>query len=272
MSWRRAAPALAPFVERYVGYRYEGYAPGRHQGLPSRHLTVVVSFDSPLRVTSMPDPGQAPASFTALAGGLHAAPVTIGHDGNQHGVSVDLLPLGARRLLGLPAGVLASTVVDLTELWGSRAAELVDRLAAAPTWDDRFRVLDQGLGRLLTRARPPPPEVAHAWGRLVETGGALSVGALAGEVGWSRRNLAQRFHGELGLSPKTAARVLRFERAARRLRRSPRPPLAEVAAACGYFDQAHLNRDWRQLAGCTPTQWLAEELPILEDPPLGAGS
>jgi AraC-like DNA-binding protein len=59
-----------------------------------------------------------------------------------------------------------------------------------------------------------------------------------------------------------AARVLRFERARAELLR-PGPRLADVAARCGYADQAHLSREWRELAGCTPSQWIAEEAPWL---------
>jgi AraC-like DNA-binding protein len=106
------------------------------------------------------------------------------------------------------------------------------------------------------------PEVGHVWHRL--QGGAASVTALAAEVGWSRRHLAERFRREIGLPPKVAARVLRFERAkAELLRPDTAPRLADVAASCGYADQAHLTREWRELAGCTPSQWLAEEAPWL---------
>lgn len=263
----RPAPALQPLIARYVGYRFEGFAPGFHQGLPSRYMTVIISLDAPVDLRAMPDAGQRPGSFMTTVGGLHAVPATIAHDGTQIGISVDLAPLGARRLFGLPAGALGSTVVELGDLLGSRAAELVDRLVEADGWADRFAILDDVLVRSLAEASQPAPEVVRAWKRLVTSGGAVEIGRLAEEVAWSRRHLSQRFQAELGLSPKVAARVLRFDRAVRLLRRPQRPGLAEVAVACGYADQAHLNRDWRRLAGCTPTRWLAEELPNTQDAP-----
>lgn len=89
---------------------------------------------------------------------------------------------------------------------------------------------------------------------------------LAAGAGWSRQHLARRFRDELGLSPKLAARIVRFERARKMIQSAmPRPPLADVALACGYFDQAHLNRDFVRLAGCTPTELLGEELPSFQD-------
>lgn len=269
----RPAPALAAHIGRYVGYRLAGHQPGVHLGLPSPTLTLIVSLDAPVAMAAMPDPGQSPGAFTAPTAGLHTSPARIVHDGDQHGLHLELSPIGARALLGLPASALAGTVVELDELLGRRAGELVDRVAAAAGWAARFAVVDDVLARDLTGQPGPPPEVVRAWQLLVATGGLIAVAELAAEVGWSRRHLAQRFRAELGLAPKAAARVVRFDRARRRLERSDRGGIADVAAECGYFDQAHLTRDWHDLAGCTPTAWLAAEgLPSVQDRAALAGA
>ena len=108
------------------------------------------------------------------------------------------------------------------------------------------------------------PEVSYAWRRLRQSRGAVSVADLAAETGWSARHLAEQFRAETGLSPKAGARVVRFDWARRRLLRrqaeGARVVLAEFAAECGYYDQAHLARDFRDLAGCPPSVLLAEEL------------
>lgn len=263
MAVARPAAPLRPFVERYSGYRLEGLPPGVHRGLPSRHLTVVISLGSPVEVVG-PGPARSVGSFQALAGGLHATAAGIEHDGRQHGVHLDLTPLGARSLLGLPPSALASTVVDFDELLGSASRELVDRLAEAPDWPRRFAVIDEVLTRsaaTVRRPAPPAPELARAWRRLTASEGLVRIDDLAADVGWSRRHLSERFRREFGLAPKVVARVLRFERSRRLLQHPRRPGLAEVAATCGYFDQAHLIRDWHDFAGCTPTTWMAEELP-----------
>jgi transcriptional regulator GlxA family with amidase domain len=76
-------------------------------------------------------------------------------------------------------------------------------------------------------------------------------------VGRSGRYLELRFRDQVGVPPKTAARVLRFQHALSVATGSSRPAWSQVAAQCGYVDQAHLNREFRQLAGCTPTELLA---------------
>ena len=102
--------------------------------------------------------------------------------------------------------------------------------------------------------------------------GRVDIAALAAEVGWSRRHLTERFTAEYGVGPKQLARVLRFEQSKAMLVRPGRPTLASIAAECGYADQAHMARDWRDIAGSSPTQWLADEqLPIVQDDELSPG-
>jgi AraC-like DNA-binding protein len=261
------APALRSLVAGYTGYHYEGFAPGVLRGLPGPHLTLVLPLDGPLRVTT--PGGTAPVARSTAVGGLHARPALIHHDGTQIGVQLALAPLGARALLGLPAAALAGTIVGLDELLGPLAGELIGRLHDTPDWGRRFALIDAALLTAAARherdRRRAPDEVVHAWRRLRAGGGNIGVAEVAGEVGWSRRHLSERFRDELGLPPKVFARVLRFERAQRQLRRPDRPALAVIAAEAGYYDQAHLTREFKELAGCPPGRWLVEEELIAVD-------
>jgi AraC-like DNA-binding protein len=139
-------------------------------------------------------------------------------------------------------------------------------MRAAPHWPGRFAAVDAALLALARRgAAEVHPDVTHAFGRLLTTGGNLPVRVLADEVGWSARHLTDRFRVETGLGIKEAARVVRFDRARRRL--TPRTRLADLAAEAGYYDQAHLNREFRALAGCSPSRWLADEFAFVQDRP-----
>lgn len=261
----KPAPGLGRYVDNYVGYRQEGRADGLHQGLPSRSLTLVISLADPVRLLRMPDPAAAPDAFTALIAGLHAGPVTLAADELQYGIHVNLTPWAAGALLGHPARVLAGGVYDVRDVLGTRGTELVERVREAPDWPARFAALDAMLGSGLDRGWEPQPEVAQAWAALVRSGGRVPVHNLARDIGWSRRHLGERFRQELGLSPKAAGRVIRFQRSHGALVKAHRAGLAEIAAECGYADQAHLTREWRDLAGQTPTAWMAAELPFVQD-------
>lgn len=259
-------PRLRRFVEGYTGYRSAGMAPGAHAGLPSRALTFIVAFDDPLDVEHGSGDHRSRSRYWAMLGGLHTSPAVVRHDGRQHGVQLRISPSGARALFGLPASALAHEVVPLDAVAPHVTAELVDRLSAAPTWSQRWAVLDDVLLEAIVETEQPPPEVAAAWETLVSTHGTVGISELAASVGWNRRTLSARFKEAVGLSPKSMARVMRFERAQRLLRLPSRPSLAAVAHACGYADQAHMTRDWVEFAGSAPTVWLADEtVPIVQD-------
>jgi AraC-like DNA-binding protein len=260
---------LRPYVAWYTGYRQRGVPPARHRGLPSPFLTLIVTLDEPLVMLAHPDPRQPPGDFGALLGGLHSAPALITHDGAQSGIQVALRPLGARALLGLPAGELAEIDVPADAVLGGVCTELRARAVAAAGWPERFAILDEILLRRVGPAPEVAPEVGWVWRHLLRSGGAVRISDLAAETGWSGRHLTSRFRAEVGLTPKAAARVIRFDRARHLLVRRAQSlsgvaaadgyRLADLAAACGYFDQAHLAREFRSLAGCPPSQWIAEE-------------
>jgi AraC-like DNA-binding protein len=261
---RLPAPALRRFVAGYTGYRMAGLAPGSHRGLPSPFLTVIFTLDDPLEITAHPDPRQPAGSYRTLIGGLHRSPVMITHPGRQSGIQIALRPSSARALFGLPAGELAAVDLDLADLIGPTAERWHERLRATPTWPARFDLLDRVLLARLDQLGQAavPRRLEAAWRLLTGPDGAPPVvRRVAEEVGWSERHLLAVFRREVGLSPKAAVRVARFHRARRQLfRTAATSSLAEVAAWAGYYDQAHLARDFRELAGCSPSRLLAEEL------------
>ena len=258
-------PLLRPFVERYCGYRMTGFPPGLHRGVPSRHLTFIVSIGPEIDVVRQTNPTQGPERYRCALGGLQASTALIAHDGNQEGVAIELTPLGSRALFGLPAAELWDWSLELADVIGPEGRELWERLQSTARWADRFAACDDVLARRL-RSDDTPPDLRFCWQTLVASGGQIAIGDLAHETGWSRQHLRQRFRQEFGLAPKLAARVVRFERARRMLQSVPPfVSIAQVAAVCGYYDHAHLDRDFLELAGCTPSELLAEDLPSFQD-------
>jgi AraC-like DNA-binding protein len=138
--------------------------------------------------------------------------------------------------------------------------------AAAAAWNRRFDLLEEFLLRHAATGPEPSAPVEWAWRRLLESGGLTPIGALADEIGWSGRHLIARFRQQIGLPPKTAARVIRFARLLRLIDGAGTAEAAEtrwdrLAATCGYYDQAHLNRDFREFAGTTPTDYVLRRVP-----------
>lgn len=255
MAQRAPHASLRGHVRSYLGYR-EDTVPLRRREVPAAIVPMIISFGDPIDVAG---PGEAPRALTSFTGGLSDGPTITEHGGRQRGMQVNLSPLGAYRLFGHPMEDLANRVLSLDDVLGPAGRVLAERLAAAPGWAERFALLDAELGARLMAGPEPSAEVTWAWRRLVGTGGRLRMGELAREVAWSPRHLVNRFRAQVGMAPKPIARMLRFHHAAQLVLRGA--PLAAVAADCRYYDQAHLNRDFRDLAGCTPTGYRAAALP-----------
>ncbi|MGH8879999.1 MAG: helix-turn-helix domain-containing protein [Stackebrandtia sp.] len=260
---RLPAPPLRPFLGSYDGYLLRGFEPGVHVGMPSRTITVILTIDEPIDVPQSSHPDQSGGCWDTLAAGLTLRPTLIAHDGYQHGIQLAMTPSGARALFGIPAGALGSWLVDLADLLGAESRRVRERIGATTRWSTRFDILDEVL---LARAAAADPRrleldanLARAWELLTDPAHSLPVEGVAREIGWSRRYLAARFATEFGITPKEADRLTRFESSHRMLRR-PGVTIAEVAAATGYYDQAHMAREWRELAGCSPSVWRAREV------------
>jgi AraC-like DNA-binding protein len=174
-------------------------------------------------------------------------------------LQVRLSPTIAYSLLGATAE-LGGSVTALDDLWGRDATRTCERIRAAASWQDRFVVAEDALARRLHARRATDPEVAFAWAQMLTSNGKVRVEDVASEVGWSRKRLWARFGSQIGLTPKRAAQLVRFDHAAHRLAGGERAAL--VAAESGYADQSHLHREVAAFAGVTPTAvavapWLA---------------
>lgn len=257
------AAALAPYVRSMMVYDITG-RPGVHLGLPSTQVSLVLPLDEPIDV-GWGGGARDRWRMWQSVGGLHTRPAQIRHGVRQRGMCLGLTPAGSRALLGLPAAALAETLVELDDI-DRRFRSLPERLAAADSGQVAAAVTRE-LGMVLARreARPPRPEVAQAL-LLLARGRRVSV--VASEVGLSRRHLGELVRTETGVTPQQWQRLARFQRSQPQVAAGRR--LADVAAACGYADQAHLAREWQQLAGCSPTAWRRNELPIVQDIAAGA--
>ncbi|MEV5746909.1 helix-turn-helix domain-containing protein [Actinoallomurus sp. NPDC052308] len=182
---------------------------------------------------------------------------------NVECVQVRLSPMVVRAVLGVSPADLEGTVVALDDLWGREASRIRERLSEASSWEDRFALTDALLARRFEARSSVDPEVAWVWKRIVADHGRVRVDRLAAEVGWSRKRLWSRFHAQIGLPPKRAARLVRFDHAANRLVAGE--GAARVAADGGYADQSHLHRDVVAFSGATPATLTGEPFLVVDD-------
>lgn len=244
---RRPDQRLRGLVAAYEDYVEECPGPPvLRQQVPASVVPLIVNFGAAWRVGT--DVGDH-RSYDSFVAGLGEQSSFVSALGAAQCVQVDLTPLGAFSLLGARMDELANEVVSLDEVLGD-ARDLREQLAGVGSAADRFELLDTVFLRRMEGAHPPDEDVTWAWEALRRTHGRAPIGWICDRIGRSRRHLATRFREQIGLPPKTVGRVLRFERAVALLRRGDAP--AAVAFECGYYDQAHLSRDFRAFAGKPP--------------------
>ncbi|WP_420967871.1 helix-turn-helix domain-containing protein [Bradyrhizobium sp. B120] len=248
------APSLrtAGLIAAMTGYRET--ATGRFAQRQTAPLIVplIISFGSPFLIALGREP-EANDRQQSFAAGLYAGPVYIESDGHAACVQVDFTPLGAYSFFGGAVTELAGRMIDIEDVLGHEGHRLRERLGAETCWQRRFDLIEDFV--LRRAGHTPSPEIAFAYRRLARSAGAISIAALAGEIGWSRKHLVGRFRSELGIAPKSLARMMRFHRASRLAQSGSRLGWAGIAAESGYADQAHLAREFVEFAGEPPTAW-----------------
>lgn len=258
-AWHRRdpSPRLRSEVLSCAGFEERNVDLRRRRELPPPAVPLILTIEGAVRVRTR---GRQDTLGSFVAGPDDTFSVTdLGT--RWAGLQVNLTPPSAVAVLGLPLSEVARRTVRLEDLPGAEGSRLVERLGDAGTWRERFDVLDRFLLARIESTPGATPEVSRAWRIMAADGGRSPIGELAREVGWSRQHLSARFTDELGLSPKRFARLIRFDRAVKMARTDPRPPWTAIALRCGYYDQAHMVKDFQEFAGCTPTGFAARLLP-----------
>ncbi|MET8142382.1 helix-turn-helix domain-containing protein [Sphaerisporangium sp. NPDC005288] len=250
---------------RVAGVTMAGFRVGDLDALrmvPHPAVTLLVEFGAGSPVVDYAA-GRRERGSVAAGPGLGSGGAVWARGVNLECVQVRLSPVIARAVLGLPPADLDGAVVALGDLWGREAARLRERLAEASSWEDRFALTEALLARRRAAGRAVDPEVAWAWRRIVAGRGLVRVDGLAAELGWSRKRLWSRFRSQIGLPPKRAAKLVRFDHAAHRL--AAGQDAAGVAADGGYTDQSHLHRDVVAFTGVTPGAVAGERFLAVDD-------
>jgi AraC-like DNA-binding protein len=248
---------LAPYVFEYQGYREWGSATVRRVEFALPAAVVIINFGPAWQLGDGHIPGRM-TRYDSFIAGMYSTYAISENTGASHCLQFNLTPIGARRIFGIPMHEISERIVAFSDVMGRDGERLETRIAEAPDWEGRFDILDRFLLGRIGAAQPVSGAVRHAWKRLNETGGMIPVSALAGELQWSRKHLANRFQADVGLAPKTIARLLRFRRVVDSADLPSR--WTEAALDAGYFDQAHLIRDFRQFAGMTPVEFQRSRL------------
>lgn len=251
---------LRPFIRGdYAGWREVSEHLIRRREVPVLMIPLIIGFEAPFEIASPETAHPAPLRARSFLAGAHDSFSLVDSAGSTNCVQVNLTFHGASRLFRCPMSALHNRVLPFEDVAGKEGRQLVERLSNARDWAARFDHLDSYLMRRLPGASEADGRVALAMAGIAASRGQCEIRDLAARLDVTPKRLIADFHRQVGLSPKTVARLHRFDQARRALTRWPQAPaLAEIALGAGYYDQAHFNRDFRKFAGVSPTAFIAE--------------
>jgi AraC-like DNA-binding protein len=250
--------ALSGWVRCYWMLRREGGPPNAPAAVecvfPDGCMEIVLNLADPFLELSLGSPREQP---TAMLVGPTTRPMRIGPSGRVDVIGIRFEPHGASAALDIPPAELVDVATSLEDVARLPFRVWMERLAGTREWPARVEILESALLGAI-RERRTAPFVRSATSIIAATEGRLPVDRLAMEIGVSRRRLERVFRAQVGLSPKTLSRIVRFHRFLGELRAGD-PGLASAAVRCGYSDQSHLTRDFRSFTGTTPAAFLEDE-------------
>ncbi|MCW5807851.1 MAG: helix-turn-helix transcriptional regulator [Deltaproteobacteria bacterium] len=255
--WR--APGLDGLVDHLWAFAGPTVNP-RKRVFPNGCIELIVNLAQPYRLLE----GGGPALLRhVFVGGMQTGPMLLEQPAHQACVAARLTVRGARLLFGRPLSEVTDLHVDLDDLLGAAARELAERCAEAATAPARLQLLAAWLRARMRgdRAGRDDPAISWAVARLERSAGTTAIAALQRDTQRGKAALAAAFRDHVGVTPKVFARILRLRRVLGLLQ-GDRGGLAEVALAAGFYDQAHMNAEFRALAGMTPRQFLAARHPV----------
>ena len=260
---RPVSPSLALYVEHL--WMARGYLPERWNNmiLPDGAVELLFNLGDPQRLCDRQDSTRYTTFRNSWISGERTLPIVIDESGFVHLVGVRFRPGGGWSFLGISLHEFTNRVVELESILGREIAGLRDRLGEAPNDDARFDFLESWLVERIRGRTAPTKSVSYALGVIQRDSNAARIGPLAEQIGISHKHLLREFDRCVGLRPKMFARLCAFQRVIRLVGQHRDVDWSDTAVNCGYYDQAHLIREFRAFSGLTPADYLTKRGPFL---------
>jgi len=256
---REPIPILRPFIQFVWASYHEGHAesrpvPARERMIPSGAMHLVFRFsEQPIRIFKSIEDTQGDTFCGAVVGGIRAGYYVKDVAPGAATLGATLRPGACQALFGIPADEVSGWHYPLADLWGPAAQTLYEQLQEVGDFEGRLQLLESFLAARVERVSGMHPAIAHALNRFSAT---TDISAVVDETGYSHRHFIHLFRQTVGLPPRVYTRLLRFQRILKHGFDRTFGRWIDVALEAGYADQAHFNREFREMTGISPTEYL----------------
>jgi AraC-like DNA-binding protein len=255
----RPGRPLSQFIEFF--WLYEDFISDhrRERVLPNGRFELVINLDPiPQKLFDRHDYTHYPDFRRAWLSGTHSEFIVIDVLPRSSMMGIHFRPGGVAPFLDMPAGELTNQVVETTAVWDAAADDLHDAILEQSTPEAKFQVLERFVLRALRGRMKHCEAVDYAVRLFMANPQVASIRDVVAELGISHKHFISQFRDGVGLTPKRFCRVLRFQRVLSEIEQRKAVDRADIAFACGYYDQAHFINDFQAFAGLSPSTYLTE--------------
>ncbi len=240
---------LKGLVCPYISHFQNLEQPVRLLQAPNPNIYIVIGFGEACSLKSQ----VISEKLTSFLVDVKTFPMITEHSGRQCFILIPLPPWSGYQVLGGRLLDFTEKVIPLTDIWGRKVDFLMEQLSEQSSWPDRFSILDHFLMEKFAQSQyEVRPEIYWAWQQLESKGGRLSIRKIAKKIGWSDRHFSKCFQQHIGVTPKLAARHIRFYATLKLLRMAHEDSLSAIALSSGYSDQSHFTREFHSFSGWSP--------------------
>jgi AraC-like DNA-binding protein len=264
-NFYKPKPPLSKFVDSFWLYEGRGIEHQTERILPTGTLELAINLrQNELRFYDPERPDNRSCLSGSVVSGAHGSGFAPESAEEVIIIGVHFKPGGAFPFLGVPAGDLADTHVDLETLWGTSAGQLRDRLCEAKPSAERFQLLHEALLRRLCHGVEQHYAVSAALEMFGKNQAGPRVREAAKYLGLSQRRFIQVFKAEVGMTPKLFSRIQRFQQTRTFIQKNLPPNWTTLALDRGYFDQSHFIREFLEFSGLSPTDYINRHKRFIE--------
>lgn len=247
---------LDQFVEIFVYFNDVKLSHNFDRFLPNGDTEILIDFhDTPQFIYDNSSLKEIQACHHIWASGLRTEPITI-PAGNKSEMMVISFKKGkAASFFPFPMEEIADSVVDADLVWGADFGLLRERLLATDDIALRFRIVEEFLINEFQSQMTVNPCVAFAIGEMTERPDAISIAKMNAKIGYSQKHFTDMFRRQVGVTPKSYLKIMRFQKAVRTIDATPDLDWGQIALECGFYDQSHFINDFKHFSGFTPEHY-----------------
>lgn len=243
-------------------YYFEGFAPGHSidRFLPDGNVNVIIDLsDSPKYIYDNDTLEEKQACRYAWASGIRTGYICIPSGLDARNMIVNFRKGMSYPFFKMPLTEMTNVVADAEQIFGSGIQELRAALQETDSVDGKFELTERYLLSIAGRSPEDNPVIRHSMERLVREPSGRSLKEISTEMGYSQKHFIQLFKDNVGVTPKTFVRIMRFQRAIEEIERTGKVSWIEIAVDCGYYDQSHFINDFKVFSGFTPEEYMVRK-------------